>query len=100
VKLIPPNGPAVSNANKLPKRPVSHVYSKRPHYDRAKEAAIEKERSRYVKLDCGHMTTWDVDLLYSVWRPNKHVSFCENCGDWKSFAPKPPPVIYPDVPLF
>ena len=100
MKIIPPNGPAVSNANEQLKRRVSHVYSKRPRYDRAKEAAIEKERSRYVKLNCGHLTTWDTDLFHSLWRPDKNKSYCENCGKWVEFAPKPPPTIYPDVPLF
>jgi len=53
-------------------------------------AAIEKEQARYIKLVCGDLTTREVQLAYSFWRPRGRVKyFCEKCGKWAYVMPKP-----------
>jgi nicotinamide riboside kinase len=66
-------------------------------YDRAKEAAIEKQLSIYIELICDHMTTWEADELYSVFRPDNRSHFCEKCGRWKHRKPTAKYVMPDDV---
>lgn len=79
----------------------------RPHaYDKAKERAREaaeaKRRAAYIPLACGHLTTWDLDELYSAWRPGKRKYYCETCGSWKEKKKTEVKTYgsYPDNPLF
>lgn len=66
----------------------------------ARQAAIERSMARYLKLDCGHMSTLETDLFYSHMRPKKGQTWCENCHDWVDISKPPPPTIYPDEPMF
>jgi hypothetical protein len=75
-----------------------------PAYDKAREAAIEKQKSVYIPLECGHMTTWELDESYSCWRPakvkGKSKFFCEACGKWHLRLSKRKPAVVPSEPLF
>lgn len=63
--------------------------------------AIEKQRTAYIHLKCGHTTDWDIDLLYSVFRPlGKLQHFCETCGKWVEGIPPAEKEPLPDEPLF
>lgn len=66
----------------------------------ARQAAIERAISKYLTLECGHMSTLEVDEGYSIWRPKKGMTFCENCHDWVKIAKPPAPTPTPDTPLF
>jgi hypothetical protein len=63
-------------------------------YDHAREAAKEKVLSTYIELKCGHVTTWEIDELYSVWRPAKYRFYCEKCDKYTARAPKRK-IVYP-----
>lgn len=78
------------NDNPPPNRPRGRVVA----YDYAREAAKEKALSSYIELKCGHPTTWDIDELYSVWRPAKYRFYCEKCGKYTARAPKHK-IVYP-----
>jgi hypothetical protein len=88
--LQKPNGPA--SYTRVPKR----VFQERL----AREAAIERAMARYLRLDCGHMSTLETDLFYSHLRPKKGQTWCENCNDWVAISKPPAPTIYPDEPMF
>lgn len=68
-----------------------------PAYDKAAEAAIERKLAQYVPLVCGHLTTWEADELYSVFRPDNRSHFCEICRRWKHRKPNPKYVIPDDI---
>ena len=69
-------------------------------YDKARQAAIEKKKTPYIALECGHQTTWDDDELYSHWRSGKNKFFCESCGKWRARLHKRKARKLPDEPLF
>lgn len=71
-----------------------------PGYDKAKEAAIEKQLSQYIVLVCGHFTTWEMDELFSFGRPARNKMWCEKCGKWKVKKPRPKTRELPSEPLF
>lgn len=77
-----------------PRGPVPHAY------DKAREAAIEKAKNQYIHLACKHFTTWESDELYSHWRPNSKVHWCEKCNKWKEREKPPKKEPLPDNPLF
>lgn len=66
--------------------------------------AIEKAQTRYQRLECGHCTDYDNDVLYACWRLQlglgKLFHYCENCEKWVKHAAKPPKTEYPNIPLF
>lgn len=72
--------------------------------DAAARAAIEREYSRYIPLNCGHFTDLETDSVYSLWRPKgrgiKRRSYCENCSKWQLI--KWPPAVSEEIaePLF
>lgn len=66
-------------------------------YDKAKEAAIEKQLAQYIELECGHLTTWEADELYSVFRPDNRSHFCEIDGRWRHRKPNPKYVMSDDT---
>jgi len=69
--------------------------------DIAAEKAIERQRTAYIFLVCGHTTDWDIDLLYSAFRPlGKIQHFCESCGKWVERKPPEVKPNLPDKPLF
>lgn len=82
----------------VPARPVGSP--RVPAYDMAREAAIEKAKSSYIELVCGHLTTWEADEAYSQWRPKRGLHFCETCGAWHSRLQKAKPNPMPGVPMF
>lgn len=47
-----------------------------------KAAAIEKELSRYVRLVCGHLTTYEEIVRTRIWQPSKGKEYCCTCGKW------------------
>lgn len=65
----------------------------------ARQAAIESELARYIRLKCGHMTCLETAQLYSQWAKRGYV-YCERCEDYiavvKPRAAKP----YPQEPMF
>jgi hypothetical protein len=69
-------------------------------YDKAAEAAIERKRSQYIKLICGHFTTWEDDQRYSFARPSKDKIWCEKCDKWNPVMPREKRIETPDEPLF
>lgn len=71
-----------------------------PGYDKAHEAAIEKAKSDYIPLTCGHVTTWDDDQVYSHWRPSPKKHFCDKCGKWVLRLTKRKQDDLPATPLF
>lgn len=66
----------------------------------ARQAAIERARAGYIHLECGHISTLEIDEGYSVWRPKRGVTYCEKCSDWVAIAKPPAPTPIPDTPLF
>jgi hypothetical protein len=83
----------------MPRRAISrNTWQRRA----AQQAAIERSLSRYIRLVCGHVTTPDIDLAYSVWRTKAHRGkfYCENCDDWIAQKPFAEPVEDSDIPLF
>jgi hypothetical protein len=64
------------------------------------KAAIEKQRSIYILLVCGHFTTVEADLVYSFARPSKDKHWCEICNKWLKRVLKITHKIYPETPLF
>jgi hypothetical protein len=45
-------------------------------------AAVEVDRARTWKMQCGHTTDYDVQLAYSAFRPKGKDDFCEEHGKW------------------
>lgn len=66
----------------------------------ARQAAIERQRSKYIKLVCGHYQTLEEDERVSHWRPSKGVSYCENCNDWVAIYVPPAVDNTPAEPMF
>lgn len=66
--------------------------------DLAREAAIERQLSKYLHLICEHYSTLETDLFYSHLRPRKGVTWCEVCHKWVALKKPLPPPIYPDDP--
>lgn len=81
-----------------PTVPRGHNRPRGSGMSRAQEAAIESELARYVALECGHLTTREVIILYACF--GRVETYCETCEDWKDIAKKTRPVAYPAVPLF
>lgn len=77
---------------------VPESYSGRP--PAAVKAIIERSRSRYIKLECGHLTDWDTDVFYGHLDPLGPLThWCEKCDAWiRKVEVKPTPL--PDEPLF
>jgi hypothetical protein len=44
---------------------------------------MEKSLSAYMILECGHMTTREAAILYSVFATNIKDVFCDKCGDFR-----------------
>lgn len=68
----------------------------------AQNKAIEKTQSKYIRLICGHYTTWDAHLIYVDAAPRKNCSWCEVCNKWvtiRTFVVKRN-AEYPDEPMF
>lgn len=65
---------------------------------KAQEAAIERELSRYVPLECGHLTTREVIIIYTCF--GKVDTYCETCEEWRDIAKKSKPVPVPAEPMF
>lgn len=79
MKRIPPRKDAPQQCIIVGVRPTA--------YDMAKKAAIEKQLSSYIELTCDHLTTWEADEMYSVFRPDNRSHFCEVCGRWRHRKP-------------
>jgi hypothetical protein len=72
-------------------------YSGRPP---AIRAAIERSKTKCIKLECGHYTDWDIDLAYSVFKPLGSIThYCEKCAEWIRKA-EVIIIPLPDEPLF
>src|SRR5215475_441216 len=56
-----------------------------------KEVMIEKERAAYIDLTCGHTTTYEAQLFYSVWAPRKAIYYCDKCHRDVEMRKKPKP---------
>ena len=53
---------------------------------------IEKKLAEYIPLNCGHLTSWETQQAYAVFRaPSDSKYFCEKCGSWKIAKPKAKP---------
>jgi len=61
-------------------------------------AAIEKKRSQYFELSCGHFVAYEVRELYRVF--NAIEIFCEICDNWLPPLDHVTITTYPDIPLF
>jgi hypothetical protein len=66
----------------------------------ARLAVIDSSKARYLYLVCGHYSTLETDEAYSIWRPRKGVTLCENCQDWVEIAKPPAPVDLGNTPMF
>lgn len=44
---------------------------------------MERQLAAYMQLECGHSTTREIAILYSVFAENVKDVFCDKCGDWK-----------------
>lgn len=70
-------------------------------FSAAQKAAVEKRLSNYLYLICGHLSTWEVDRIYSFGRPAKNKSWCEECSKWVTIKQRvTTKEKYPDVPMF
>jgi hypothetical protein len=96
VRIVPPSK---QGANGGPSSK-GHVSRRDLQQRMARQAAIERAISKYLFLDCGHKSTLQVDEGYSIWRPKKGMTFCENCHDWVVISKPPAPPAIPDTPLF
>ena len=71
--------------------------------ERAAQAAIEKQLSRYLKLSCGHFETLETAERYAFAALSilgeLHV-FCEKCNDFARIVKIKSVTEYPDNPLF
>lgn len=68
---------------------------------RIQQVMIEKSRARYIPLECGHVASWEIDVVYEVFKPLgtlKH--YCEKCHDWIDAKSRGSTTEYPDEPLF
>ena len=60
---------------------------------------MERRLSRYIHLTCGHLTTWETDMVYRMGGSPRDKYFCEKHGRWvKAVKYKPAPI--PEEPLF
>jgi hypothetical protein len=91
VKIKPPKGAAGDSP-----RPLSAA-------EKARQAAIEKQLSRYLVLSCGHMQTLETSERYAFAALSilgiLHL-FCERCGDFSTILPKKERIELPEEPLF
>lgn len=71
--------------------------------ERAQQAAIEKQLSRYLLLSCGCFQTLETAERYAFCAltilGEIHV-FCEKCDDFFKIVKNKPKADYPDNPLF
>ena len=68
---------------------------------RVRQIMIEKTRARYIPLECGHAASWDIDVLYEVFKPlGKLLHYCEKCKDWIKATDRDTKTEYPDEPMF
>lgn len=70
----------------------------------ARQAAIEKQLSRYIKLSCGHMQTIETSEVYAfcALRTLGNVQlYCERCAVYSTIVPnRRSKMEYPQEPLF
>jgi hypothetical protein len=64
-----------------------------------RKAAIEASITPYFTLTCGHYTSREVAILYSVFAPHIKDVYCEHCGEFYEIVVKKR-AEYPDNPLF
>lgn len=68
---------------------------------RVRKIMIEKTRAKYIPLECGHVASWEIDVLYEVFKPlGKLLHYCEKCQDWIKATDRETKTEYPDEPLF
>jgi hypothetical protein len=57
---------------------------------------VVKEGAPWFELECSHYTNYDVQETYRLWKPKRHVFYCESCCKWNPAKtpskPKPTPV--------
>lgn len=91
MKIKPPKGAGEPSARPLSAR------------ERAQQAAIEKQLSRYLVLSCGHNQTLEDTERYAFASLRilgiLHL-YCERCADFARIADKKPQAPLPDTPLF
>jgi len=65
----------------------------------ARQAAIERQLSNYLHLECGHLQTYETFQAYRF-AAKVGVTYCEECEDTIKIAkpPKRPPL--PETPMF
>jgi hypothetical protein len=65
----------------------------------ARQAAIEKNLSKYLHLACGHLQTYESFEVYRF-AAKSGFTYCEECDDVMQIVkpPKQPPL--PETPLF
>lgn len=78
------------------------VPARKANPEKIRRIMIEKARARYIPLECGHAASWEIDLLYEVFKPLgilKH--YYEKCQDWIDAKPlRSTKTEYPAEPLF
>ena len=66
----------------------------------ARKAAVENSKAMYIELECGHLTTREMALLFDVFGSGTSV-YCDIHDDFYQRKPKKAMNgLYPDVPLF
>ena len=72
----------------------------RTHVKPAQKAVIEKTLGSYLYLECGHLTTRETALLFSVFAPIAKDVYCEHCDKFTRVRKPKENNLYPHNPLF
>lgn len=65
----------------------------------ARQAAIEKQLSKYLHLECGHLQTYETFQVYRF-AAKSGVTYCENCEKTVKIAKPPKAAPLPQEPMF
>lgn len=70
-----------------------------PPFRRKARKPIRKPKDLFIDLKCGHLTTTEIDKLYSAWQPSGLPHYCETCSEYVRAKPKRKAKM-PDEPPF
>lgn len=65
----------------------------------ARQAAVEKQLSKYLHLSCGHLQTYETFQVYRF-AAKSGVTYCEQCESPMQIAKPPKAAPIPQEPMF
>lgn len=81
--------------------PLSQTGGSRAEMQRAlaRQAAVEKQLSKYLHLSCGHLQTYETFQVYRF-AAKSGVTYCEQCESPMQIAKPPKAAPIPQEPMF